>query len=42
VQLDPQSADILHDVLVSKYDLVQVCAVKQSEVEPELLISTAP
>jgi len=42
VQLDPESADILHDVLVSKYDLVQVCAVKQSEVEPELLISTAP
>ena len=38
VQLDPESADILHDVLVSKYDLVQVCAVKQSEVEPDILI----
>ena len=38
VQLDPESADILHDVLVSKYDLVQVCDVKASEVEPDLLI----
>ena len=38
VRLDPGSADILHDVLVSKYDLVQVCAVKQSEVEPDILI----
>ena len=38
VQLDPESADVLHDVLVSKYDLVQVCAVKQSEVEPDILI----
>ena len=37
-QLDPESADILHDVLVDKYDLVQVCDVKASEVEPDLLI----
>ena len=37
-QLDPESADVLHDVLVSKYDLVQVCDVKASEVEPDLLI----
>ena len=38
VHLDPESADVLHDVLVSKYDLVQVCAVKQSEVELDILI----
>ena len=38
VQLDPESADILHDVLVSKYDLVQVCDVKASEVDPDLVI----
>ena len=37
-QLDPESADILHDVLVSKYDLVQVCEVAQSEVEHDILI----
>ena len=37
-QLDPASADILHDVLVNKYDLVQVCEVAQSQVEPDLLI----
>ena len=37
-ELDPGSADILHDVLVDKYDLVQVCDVKASEVEPDLLI----
>ena len=37
-QLDPESADILHDVLVDKYDLVQVCDVKRSEVDPELVI----
>ena len=42
VQLDPESADILHDVLVSKYDLVQVCAVPYSSVESELLIAPAP
>ena len=37
-QLDPESADILHDVLVSKYDLVQVCDVSESEVDPDLVI----
>ena len=37
-QLDPASADVLHDVLVSKYDLVQVCEVAESEVEPDLVI----
>jgi len=42
VQLDPESADILHDVLVSKYDLVQVCDVPYSSVEPVILISPAP
>ena len=42
VQLDPESADIIHDVLDSKYDLVQVCAVKQSQVEPDILITPAP
>ena len=35
VQLDPESADALHDVLVSRYDLVQVCAVKHSDVDPQ-------
>jgi len=42
VQLDPESADVLHDVLVSKYDLVQVCDVPDSSVEPDILISPAP
>ena len=42
VQLDPGSADTLHDVLVGKYDLVQVCAVPDSSVEPELVIAPAP
>ena len=37
-QLDPESADMLHDVLVGKYDLVQVCPVKRSEVDPDILI----
>ena len=37
-QLDPASADILHDVLVGKYDLVQVCEVPDSSVEPDLVI----
>jgi hypothetical protein len=41
-QLDPESADTLHDVLVDRYDLVQLCAVKQSEVEPDIAISPAP
>ena len=38
VQLDPESADTLHDVLVSKYDLVQVCEVPDTSVEPDLVI----
>jgi len=42
VQLDPESADVLHDVLVSRYDLVQVCAVPYSSVEPDIVISPAP
>ena len=42
VQLDTESADILHDSLCERYDLLQVCDVKQSEVEPDLLIDTAP
>ena len=42
VQLDPESADVLHDVLVSRYDLVQVCDVPYSSVEPDIVISPAP
>ena len=38
VLLDSQSADILHDSLEPRYDLVQVCDVKASEVDPELVI----
>ena len=38
VQLDPASADILHDSLEPRYDLVQVCDVPASEVDPELVI----
>jgi hypothetical protein len=38
VQLDPESADILHDSLEQRYDLVQVCAVPDSSVEPDLVI----
>ena len=38
VLLDPASADILHDSLEPRYDLVQVCEVAQSEVDPELVI----
>ena len=38
VPLDSESADILHDALEAKYDLCQVCAVKASEVDPELVI----
>ncbi len=41
-QLDPESADTLHDVLVRKYDLVQVCEVPDSSVEPDRLIAPAP
>ena len=38
VQLDPESADILHDHLESAYDTCQVCPVAKSEVDPELLL----
>jgi hypothetical protein len=38
VQLDPGSADILHDSLEQRYDLVQVCDVKPEEVDPDILI----
>ena len=38
VRLDPESADILHDVLESNYDVVQVCDVKPKEVDPDILI----
>ena len=37
-ELDPESADILHDSLEQRYDLVQVCDVKRSEVDPDILI----
>ena len=42
VQLDPESADILHDSLEQRYDLVQVCDVPPSQVDQELLIEPAP
>jgi len=42
VQLDPGSADILHDSLYTRYDLVQVCAVARDQVDWDLAISTAP
>jgi len=42
VQMDPGSADILHDSLESRYDLVQVCEVPEGEIEPDLLIDPAP
>jgi len=38
VLLDSESADILHDSLEQRYDLVQVCDVKRSEVVPDILI----
>ena len=38
VQLDPESADILHDSLEQRHDLVQVCDVKTSEVDASILI----
>ena len=38
VRLDPESADILHDALVARYDLCQVCDVKASDVDPDILI----
>ena len=42
VLLDPESADILHDSLEQRYDLVQVCDVPPSQVDQELLIEPAP
>jgi hypothetical protein len=42
VQLDPGSADVLHDSLCERYDLVQVCEVRDSEVDLDLLITPAP
>jgi hypothetical protein len=42
VQMDRESADTLHDSLCERYDLVQVCDIKQSEVDPALLITPAP
>ena len=42
VQLDPESADILHDSLEQRYDLVQVCDVPRGSVEPDILIPPAP
>jgi len=38
VQLDSESADILHDSLEQRYDLVQVCPVPKSQLESDLLI----
>jgi hypothetical protein len=38
VQLDPESADILHDHLEQHYDTCQVCDVKAAEVDPDLVI----
>ena len=38
VRLDSESADVLHDSLEQRYDLVQVCAVRRSEVDPDILI----
>ena len=38
VQLDSESADILHDHLEQHNDMCQVCDVKASEVDPDLLI----
>ena len=38
VLLDSESADILHDSLEQRYDLVQVCDVRRSEVDPDILI----
>jgi hypothetical protein len=42
VRMDRESADILHDSLEPRYDLVQVCDVRDSEVDPALLITPAP
>ena len=42
VQLDPVCADVLHDSLECRYDLVQVCEVDECEVDDQLLTATAP
>ena len=42
VQMDPASADVLHDSLCERYDLVQVCEVPETEVEWGLVIDNAP
>ena len=42
VLLDSESADVLHDSLEQRHDLVQVCAVKHSNVETAILIAAAP
>jgi len=42
VRMDRESADTLHDSLCERYDLVQVCDVPASEVDPALLITPAP
>jgi hypothetical protein len=42
VQLDPASADVLHDSLEQRYDLVQVCPVTKADIDPELVIAPAP
>jgi hypothetical protein len=42
VQLDRESADILHDSLCERHDLVQVCDVPPNEVDTDLLITPAP
>ena len=38
VQLDSESADILHDHLESKYDICQVCPVTKADIDPDLVI----
>ncbi len=38
VRLDPESADILHDALDENYDLCQVCEVRESDVDLDILI----
>ena len=42
VRMDPESADVLHDSLCERYDLVQVCDVPPNEVDTDLLITPAP
>ena len=36
--MDSESADILHDSLEQRYDLVQVCAVPRKDVDPDLVL----